>query len=157
MTTVLFIYLLSLVCWLGAIIFFSFFTAPVLFAQLPLADAGRVLSAIFPRYYVLGYVAGMAGCVLALYLMVAARRGRGWWGISAAALALALACTLYAGLKVRPRVDAVRPVAEEPSPDPARKAEFARLHRVSVILNGAVFLLDLVALFGTAQALAPRG
>lgn len=157
MTAVLFIYLLSLAGWLGAMAFFSFFTAPVLFAQLPVADAGRVLSVIFPRYYELGYVAGTAGCALAIYLAAVARGSRGWWGISAAALGLALAGTLYAGLAVRPRVDALRPAAGESSPDPARKAEFARLHRVSVILNGAVFLLDLAALFGTARALAPRG
>jgi Domain of unknown function (DUF4149) len=157
MTILVFIYLLSLVCWLGAVIFFSFFTAPVLFTRLPLAEAGKVVSAIFPRYYALGYVAGIIGTVLALCLMFVMGDARKWWGLSAAALGLALACTLYAGLAVRPRVDAIRSVVEQQNPDPARKAEFDRLHRLSVILNGAVFVLDLAALFTTAGALSLRG
>jgi Domain of unknown function (DUF4149) len=157
MIILLFIYLLTLVCWLGAIIFFSFFTAPVLFTRLPLAEAGKVVSTIFPRYYALGYVAGIVGTILALCLMFAMGQGRKWWGLSAAALGFALACTLYAGLVLRPRVDAIRSVVEEQNPDPARKAEFDRLHRLSVILNGAVFVLDLVALFTTAGALSSRG
>ncbi len=157
MTILLFIYLLSLVCWLGAIIFFSFFTAPALFARLPVAQAGAVVATIFPRYYILGYVAGIIALVLAFYMMVALEGARGWWGLSVAALVLAVACTFYAGLEVRPRVTELRPVTEEQNPDPARKAEFDRLHRLSVALNGAVLGLDLVALFGTAGALASRG
>ena len=73
-------------------------------------------------------------------------------------IGIALGCTVYAGTVVRPRVDAIRGVSEEANPDPAIKAEFDNLHHLSVTLNGAVLLLDLVALFGTAAALArPRG
>jgi uncharacterized protein DUF4149 len=157
MTVLLFIYLLSLVCWLGAIIFFSFFTAPALFARLPVAQAGAVVATIFPRYYILGYVAGIISLVLAFYMMVALREARGWWALSVAALALAVACTFYAGLKVRPRVSELRPMTEEQNPDPIRKAEFDRLHHLSVLLNGTVLVLDLLALLGTAGALASRG
>ena len=57
---------------------------------------------------------------------------------------------------MRPRVDAIRGVSEQENPDPATKAEFDHLHHMSVMLNGAVLLLDLIALFGTAAALAPR-
>ena len=77
--------------------------------------------------------------------------------MSVLTLGIALACTLYAGTVVRPRVDAIRTVSEEANPDPAIKAEFDKLHHLSVMLNVAVLLLDLVALFGTAAALAPRG
>lgn len=65
--------------------------------------------------------------------------------------------TLYAGVIVRPRVDAIRTVAEEPTPDPTRKAEFDRLHRTSVMLNGAVLLFDLLALAASAAALSRHG
>ena len=146
-----------MVCWLGAIIFFSFFTAPIVFTRLPVAEAGKVVGAIFPRYYLLGYVAGAIALTIAIYLFAADRGARIWWLASAAALALALGCTLYAGMVVRPRVDAIRSVAEEQNPDPARKAEFDGLHRLSVVLNGAVLLLDLAAVLATAGALAPRG
>jgi hypothetical protein len=72
-------------------------------------------------------------------------------------IGLALGCTIYAGIVVRPRVDSIRSVSEEANPDPATKAEFDHLHHLSVMLNGSVLLLDLIALFGTAAALAPRG
>jgi len=152
----LFIYLLSIVCWLGAIIFFSAFVAPVVFTQLPIAEAGKVVSVIFPRYYVLGYVAGIIAVALAVYFAIA-RGARGWWSGAALLLAVALALTLYAGLVIRPRVDALRSVSEEQNPDPARKAEFDRLHRLSVILNGDVLILDLLALASTAGALSRHG
>ena len=53
-----FIYLLSLVCWLGSIIFFSFFVVPVVFKTLDREKAGEIVGIIFPRYYKLGYVCG---------------------------------------------------------------------------------------------------
>src|SRR5207244_11150623 len=64
MTLTLFIYLLSIVCWLGGMVFFSLFTAPVIFSVLAQADAGKVVEGIFHRYYLLGYVAGAIGLVL---------------------------------------------------------------------------------------------
>ena len=157
MILLIFIYLLALVCWLGSVIFFSFFTAPVVFTVLARPDAGKVVSVIFPRYYSIGYVAGGLAFIIAIYLLAAGRGPRGWWLASGLTIGIALACTIYAGTIVRPRVDAIRTVSEEANPDSATKAEFDHLHHLSVMLNGAVLLLDLVALFGTAAALAPRG
>ena len=54
-------------------------------------------------------------------------------------------------------VAAIRTVTEEANPDPVRRAEFDRLHHLSVMLNGAVMLLNLAALFSSAVALTPRG
>src|ERR1700694_432285 len=150
MIVLIFIYLLAMVCWLGSIIFFSFFTAPVVFTVLARPDAGKVVSVIFPRYYILGYVAGGVAFLIAMYLLAAGRGPRGWWLASVVSISVALACTFYAGTVVRPRGDAIRGVSEEANPDPATKAEFDNLHHLSVMLNGAVLLLDLVALFGTA-------
>jgi Domain of unknown function (DUF4149) len=150
----LFIYLLSLVCWLGGMVFFSIFSAPIIFRVLARADAGKVVSGIFPRYYLLGYIAGAVALVLAVYFCVL-RNGRLWWILSAAALALALGLTIYAGGVLRPRIDAIHIVAEEQNPDPVHKAEFDRLHRLSVSLNGAVMVLNLLALLASAAALSP--
>jgi hypothetical protein len=152
----LFVYLVAIACWLGGIVFFSFFTAPVIFTQLPIADAGKVVHTIFPRYYALGYIAGTIALALAIYF-TAVRDSRLWWGLSVAALVLALGLTFYAGAVVRPRVDAIRGVSEEQNPDPARKAEFDHLHHLSVYLNGAVLLLNLAAIAATAEALTRRG
>lgn len=153
MTLTLFIYLLSLVCWLGGMIFFSIFSAPVIFRVLTRVDAGKVVSGIFSRYYLLGYIAGSVALVLALYFCLL-RSGRAWWILSAAALAFALGLTVYAGAVLRPRIDAIHFVAEEQSPDAARKAEFDHLHRLSVSLNGGVMMLNVLALLSTAAALS---
>jgi hypothetical protein len=157
MILLLFVYLLAMVCWLGSVIFFSFFTAPVVFTVLARPDAGKVVSVIFPRYYFLGYVAGAIAFALAIYMLAVSRGVRGWWMGTVVAIGIALACTFYAGAVVRPRVDAIRSVSEEANPDPAIKAEFDNLHHLSVMLNGAVLLLNLFALFGTAASLTPRG
>jgi hypothetical protein len=147
----LFLYLLALVVWLGGMIGFVLFTA-MLFSRLPVADAGKVVNAIFPFYYLTGYVAGGIGLLLAIYFAVN-RRGRGWWICSAVLLAGALALTVYAGAVLRPQIESVRGVTEEANPDPARKAQFDSLHRLSVQINGGVILLDLLTLLATAAAL----
>lgn len=60
MTTLIqFFYLLSLVVWIGSIIFFSFFTAPAVFKTLEREQAGELIGIIFPRYYKVGYVCGV--------------------------------------------------------------------------------------------------
>ncbi|HEY6419569.1 MAG TPA: DUF4149 domain-containing protein [Candidatus Binataceae bacterium] len=156
MVIVLFVYLLAVACWLGSVVFFSFFTAPIVFTRLPIAEAGKVVGGIFPLYYALGYGAGAIAVASAIYFATA-RGPRLWWGAAAFALAIALALTLYAGVVVRPRVDQIRTVAEEQNPDPARKAEFDHLHHLSVVLNGAVLMLNLAALAATAGALNSRG
>jgi len=157
MAVALFIYLLSIASWLGAIIFFSFFTAPILFNRLPVGQAGKVVAGIFPRYYALGYVTGLIALTLAVFFATVRLGARTWWSATALALAISLGLTLYAGLVVRPGVDRVRAVAEASNPKPADKAEFDRLHHLSVVLNGAVLLLNLGALATTAGALATRG
>jgi hypothetical protein len=156
MIIVLTIYLAALGCWLGGIVFFSFFTAPAVFTVLPRPEAGQLISAIFPRYYMLGYIVGTVSLVLAIYF-TAVRVPRIWWGGTTIALAAALGITFYAGTVILPRADAIRTINEQPNPDPVTKAEFDKLHRTSVILNGTVLLLNIAAIVGTAGALTPRG
>jgi len=155
MVTALFLFFLSLVCWLGGMVFFSVLVAPILFKELPIAVAGKFVSALFPRYYLLGYVSGGIGFILAIYLC-AMRTPRLWWALAALTLLIALGLSAYAGAVVRPQADAIRTVTEEANPDPARRAEFDRLHRLSVQLNGAVMVLNLAALLSGVVALSPR-
>jgi len=156
MAITLFVYLLCIVSWLGGMLFFTVFTGPALFNTLPRAEAGKVVSVIFPRYYLLGYVAGIIGVILALYFAIV-HTPRLWWALAAIALLLALALTFYAGIVVRPKVEAMRTVIADQNPEPARETEFQRLHRLSVALNGAAMVLDLLALLSTAAALTPYG
>ncbi|MGD0290309.1 MAG: DUF4149 domain-containing protein [Candidatus Binataceae bacterium] len=156
MLIALFFYLLALVCWLGGMIFFTAIIAPVVFKLLPIADAGKLVAALFPRYYIMGYIAGLICVALSIYFVVE-HPARLWWSLSALALATALGLTIYAGMIVRPQVDAVRTVVEDQNPDPARRAEFDRLHHLSVMLNGGVMLLNLSALLTTVTALTRNG
>ncbi len=155
----LFVYLLLLGGWLGAMVFFSFFTAPALFARLEVREAGLVVAMLFPRYYVIGYVCGAGS--LALAIAFAWRRltpAQTLWWAAVAALAAALAVTLYAGLSLRPRIEELRGATGGAiSAATQTKQAFARLHRLSVALNGSVLLLDLLALAASAGALARRG
>src|ERR1700679_1147576 len=103
MALTLFFYLLPLTSWPGGLFFFLL-TPGDIFGALPLPDAGRVLAALFPRYYMLGYIAGAIASLLAIYI-TAAHPPRLWWGFARAALVIALVLTLYAGVIIRPRVD----------------------------------------------------
>jgi hypothetical protein len=126
------------------------------FKLLPLAEAGKLVAGLFTYYYFLGYVAGPISVAVAIYFAIA-RSPRLWWSLSAGALAVALGLMVYAGAIVRPQVAAIRTVVEEQNPDPARRAEFDRLHRLSVMLNVGVMVLNLTALLTTATALTPNG
>ena len=156
MLIILSVYLIAIACWLGGIVFFSFFTTRIVFASLPRPEAGTAIRALFPQYYMLGYIAGTISLVLAIYV-TAVWTPRLWWGFTTFVLAIALGLTFYAGTVIRPRVEAIRAVTEEANPDPVRKEEFDKLHRMSVMLNGAVLLLNIAAVVGTSGALTGRG
>jgi hypothetical protein len=45
------LYALSLIGWLGAILYFSFGVAPVIFQVLDAQSAAKFVRTLFPRYY----------------------------------------------------------------------------------------------------------
>ena len=140
---------LALALWVGAVVFFSFVTAPSLFAALPRDMAGRATAAIFPRYYALGWTCG--GVAIAALLAQAIPAG-GLDRRSAVLLVLLgamLGASLVAGKVILPRAAAARMVqadASRAAEHSEAKARFDRLHQRSVTLNGAVLLLGLAAL-----------
>ena len=152
-----FVYLLSLVVWVGGVIFFSFVGAPSTFQAVPVDVAGKVVTKIFPRYYLLGHVAGIVALVS--FLGLAGMSGE--WGalkvLNVLLLAGMLGTGLYAGTVLQGQVNEVRQqmgsAEERAQAKPEAKAEFDRLHRLSVILNGVVLFLGLVVLFITAMGL----
>ena len=92
-----FIYLLSLACWLGSIIFFSFIGAPGIFKTLDREKAGEVAGVIFPKYYVLGYICGG----LSLSALVAGSKSIPM--IQITLLLVMTICSLIAGMVVGPK------------------------------------------------------
>ncbi|MFQ5483561.1 MAG: DUF4149 domain-containing protein, partial [Nitrospinaceae bacterium] len=92
-----FVYLVSLGLWIGGIVFFSFFTAPVVFKLLEREQAGEVVGVIFPRHYKLQYICG--GLMLVSLAYVQKGRFDPNWLL----LALMLGCAVYAGQVVNPQ------------------------------------------------------
>jgi uncharacterized membrane protein len=145
-----FIHLLSLVCWIGAVVFFSFFTAPAVFKTLDRPSAGNLISVIFPRYYFLGYVC--SGLLLVTYL----------WGApvisawKAGLILVILVATFIAGTVVQPKARNLKLKIKSTASEEDRQSfetQFKRLHSVSVQLNTTVLVAGLVLLWLTAQGL----
>lgn len=141
-----FIYLLSLVCWLGSIIFFSFFVAPVVFKTLDREKAGEIVGIIFPRYYKLGYICG--SLILLSFLMIG-DVGLKWcaWGIMVLGSGLA-------GLVINPKAKKIKEQLKS-SPEneiPPLEAKFKILHSLSVKLNALVLFSGLWLLGLTASS-----
>jgi len=134
-----FIYLLSLVCWVGSIIFFSFFVAPVVFKNLEREKAGELIGIIFPRYYKIGYVCG------SLVLMVLLLTGIETAGLKGCAWGIMMLGTLCAGLAVNPKAKIIKEKLREASESdkPELEARFKTLHSLSVKLNAAVLFAGL--------------
>jgi hypothetical protein len=143
-TLINFIYLLSLVCWIGSIIFFSFFVAPVVFKILEREKAGEVVGIIFPRYYMIGYVSGV---LVLMALLLNGPSGLKWcaWGVM-------MVGTAYAGLIVNPKAKTLKEQLKY-SPEAEKstlEVRFKALHSLSVKLNGAVLFSGLWLLWLSA-------
>jgi hypothetical protein len=128
--------LAAVAVWLGAMGFFAFVIAPAAFSALDREAAGRFVSVVFPRYYGLGLALGL----VALFGVGIRWIGTGWRGmdwVAAGLVLLMLALTLYAGAVVLPAAHAAREAARA---DPVAATGFARLHRLSGILNAIVMI-----------------
>jgi len=131
--------LTAVAVWLGAMGFFAFIAAPAAFGALDREAAGRFVSVVFPRYYGVGLALGLVACFgLGVRWMGGAWRGLDW--TVAGLVLLMLALTLYAGAVVLPAAHAAREAARAATGDPAAAMGFARLHRLSSILNVIVML-----------------
>ena len=154
MTNVLrFIQFLALGTWLGSIIYFSFAVAPALFATLQSRDqAGAIVGIALGRLHHLGIIAGVLYLVASLALALSPKAL-----IQPAALAVIamVLLTMVSQNHVTPRMAQLRTQMvsiDATPPENPRRAEFDRLHKLSVRLEGSVLLLGLIAMFLTARA-----
>jgi uncharacterized membrane protein len=139
----------AVLLWLGMMGFFAGIVAPAAFATLDREAAGRFVSAVFPRYYALGVALG--GLALAgLVLRAGPGRGRPWDWVPLGLVIVMLATTLYAWLAVLPAAHAAREALRQAAPAPGTVSTealaFARLHRLSGLLNGAAMLAGVLFL-----------
>jgi hypothetical protein len=140
------LFLLTLGLWAGAGVFFSGVVLPTLFLNLESSAAGQTAALLFPGYYAFGIAVGALLLCAACWL---ARGGALTWRIIVAAIVVAWACQLYAGLSIRPRMAELRG-------QPTGTAEFQDLHKLSVRLNGVVLIATLGVLVSSASILPKR-
>lgn len=148
----------SISVWVGAMVFFSIFVAPAAFSVLDRESAGRLVTAVFPRYYVFGLVLGLIALVGVMGRFMADAGRQAPWG-ALALVVLMVVLTGYTLAFVLPAVESARVAmraagAEPGSTVPAAQA-FARLHRLSVILNGVTLLAGLALV--CLEAIRSRG
>jgi uncharacterized protein DUF4149 len=146
------VFQLALSLWVGALVTVSFLVAPAVFRAIPAETAGTVMGQIFPLYYGFNVATGVLALAAGVWLWL---RGTGarLWRIVVPTLVLMLVATSYAGGIVSPRARELRPALHREPVDPAVRAEFDRLHRRAVQLNGLVLLLGLATLVVSARAL----
>lgn len=119
---------------LGGMAFFAFVYAPLVFRKLPADVAGGFIRQVFPVYYKV---------LAALSVLAAVLLWRRWEGV---VLACVAALFLFSLLWLMPRINAARDAGGTGVASAGRS--FARLHRTSVLINGAQLLAVLLAFVG---------
>ena len=145
MTVVKYLHLLAAVVWFGTMIFYSFIATPAVFRAFPRETAGEVVGALFPKYFLVGYVSSL----VMLATLAALWRGN-FSAVRAplAILALMAALAFISGMGIGARAHALK--AEIRTADTVQKEElqkaFKRIHGLSMALNLALIVLALVYL-----------
>lgn len=155
--------LLSLVCWIGGLIFFAFVLAPTAFSipdVLPNTHlAGNVVGRALSKLH---WIAIFSGIIFLISSLLYSRLVDGTPHIFAVRnilLCLMLALTLISQFGIIPRLDTLRTALGEVSTAPIDspdRIQFDALHAWSTRVEGAVLLLGLVVVYLTAQQLAFR-
>ena len=150
--------LLSLVVWLGGLIFFSFVLAPTVFSVLPTRHlAGSVVSRSLTALHWIGIVSGIV--FLTTSMLYSRLHGGSAQPLSPRHILLyiMLALTLISQFGISPRMATLRASMPDTdsvvATDPVR-VQFNALHAWSTRLEGGVLLLGLVVVYLTAQQLS---
>jgi uncharacterized membrane protein len=151
-----FLMLLSLVCWIGGLIFFAFVLAPTAFSVLPTTHlAGNVVGRALGKLHWIGFISGI---VFLISSLLYSRFTDGTAHVFAARhvlLCLMLTLTLISQFGIIPRMDVLRAslgdVKAAPVDNPER-VQFDALHEWSTRVEGAVLLLGLVVVYTVARS-----
>jgi uncharacterized membrane protein len=160
MSLLRFLMLLSLVVWIGGLIFFAFVLAPTAFQVLPNTHlAGNVVGRALGKLHWLAMTSGIVFLVCSLLHNRIAQGTAQVFALRHILIVFMLALTLISQFGIIPRMDALRAqvgdFAAVPLTDPAR-IQFDALHVWSTRVEGAVLLLGLVVVYLTAGTLFQR-
>ncbi len=143
--------LLCIVVWVGGLVFFTFFVAPSVFKVLPRELAGALVADIFPKYWVMGYVAGVLSFAS---LLAVSFIEKAFPAARILLLAFMTGLTFYSGLVIAPEARSVQEElksATGPAEIAGLKEEFRAIHLRSYSLNMAVMVSGVVFVFFTAR------
>ncbi len=151
-----FLMLISLVVWIGGLIFFSLVVAPTAFSVLPTSHlAGSVVGRSLGKLH---WLAIFSAVLYLISSLLYSRLTEGTAHVFAARhilLCLMLALTLISQFGIIPRMDALRASLGEiravPVDNPQR-IQFDALHLWSTRLEGSVLLLGLVVVYLTGRS-----
>jgi uncharacterized membrane protein len=156
MSLLRFLMLLSLVCWIGGLIFFAFVLAPTAFSVLPTTHlAGNVVGRALGKLH---WIAIFSGLVYLISSLLYSRLTDGTAHVFAARhvlLCLMLALTLISQFGIIPRMDVLRASLGEvkaASVDNPQRIQFDALHVWSTRVEGAVLLLGLMVVYLTGRS-----
>jgi uncharacterized membrane protein len=154
-----FLMLLSLVVWIGGLIFFAFVLAPTVFAPGVLPNthlAGNIVGRSLSKLH---WIAIFSGLIFLASSLLYSRITDGTAHVFAmrhVLICLMLGLTLLSQFWIIPRMDVLRASVSDFATvaldNPAR-VQFDALHAWSTRVEGAVLLLGLVAVYLTASAL----
>lgn len=156
MPAVRYLYILALVIWLGGMIVVGAVVAPATFGVLQAWDpetgrvlAGQVFGEVLRRFHLVAYAAGLILLITITVQRLIGPKPRGY-GIRAALIVVMLGVTMYSGLIVGPRIDALQRAGPGPvnrlAADDPRRQEFDRLHQLSERLLSAAAVGGLLLL-----------
>jgi uncharacterized membrane protein len=153
-----FLMLLSLVCWIGGLIFFAFVLAPTAFQVLPSTHlAGNVVGRALAKLHWIAIISGVVFLAASLLYSRLTDGNAHVFAMRHVLICLMLALTLLSQFWIIPRMDTLRgsvgDFATVTLDNPAR-IQFDALHVWSTRVEGAVLLFGLVVAYLTASALS---
>ena len=147
MVIIRFFHLLSLVTWIGGMIFLVTIGAPSIFKVLPRDTAGDVLGDIFPRYWIMGYLCSITALVTIALMPIGETAGL------RARIVLLIFMTLltfFLGLILAARTRKIRLQIRSEGDTSQRqilKNSFRKIHMISVIMNVIILIAGLAVIF----------
>jgi uncharacterized membrane protein len=155
-----FLMLLSLILWIGGLIFFAFVLAPTAFTipdVLPNTHlAGNVVGRALGKLHWIGLISGVVFLITSLLYSRFTDGTAHLFATRHLLLCLMLALTLISQFGIIPRMDVLRAslgdVRSAPIDNPER-IQFDALHVWSTRVEGAVLLLGLAVVYVTARSL----
>jgi uncharacterized membrane protein len=160
MSILRFLMLLSLVVWIGGLIFFAFVLAPTAFQVLPNTHlAGNVVGRSLGKLHGIAIISGIIFLITSLLYSRFTEGTAHVFAFRHLLVIVMLTLTLLSQFWIIPRMDSLRAsvgdFAAVPLDNPAR-VQFDALHVWSTRVEGAVLVLGLVAVYLTAGVFVKR-